>query len=59
MVIQTELVKSVLNGLKRGDCWCEMAVGNPMVSSHDKDCLRAQALTLMLEEESHVYYQKS
>ena len=56
MVIQTELVKSVLNGLKcLNSCWCGRNEGE----GHSEACLRAQALTLMLEEESHVNYQKS
>lgn len=37
-------LRAVLRRLKRGDCWCEMAVGNPMVSSHDEACLEAQRL---------------
>jgi len=34
-------LKGVVSGLKRGDCWCEMAVGNPMVTSHSASCLAA------------------
>ena len=36
-----ELVQ-VIKGLKRGSCWCEMAIGNPMVSSHSEKCKAAR-----------------
>lgn len=35
-------LKQIIQDLKRGDCWCEMAVSNPMVGSHSKACLDAQ-----------------
>ncbi len=28
--------------LKRGDCWCEMAIDNPMVREHSAGCLKAK-----------------
>jgi len=31
----------ILEGLKRGSCFCEMAVGNPMVREHTEACNRA------------------
>jgi hypothetical protein len=31
----------VLKGLKRGDCFCEMSIGNPMVKDHTESCKRA------------------
>lgn len=31
----------ILRGLLRGDCFCEMAVGNPMCKSHDSGCKAA------------------
>lgn len=40
-------IKALLNALKevkRGQCWCEMAVGNPMVHSHSPQCLNAQVV---------------
>jgi hypothetical protein len=30
--------------LKRGDCWCEMAIGNPMIHDHSEGCKIAQEL---------------
>ncbi len=44
-----ELVKA-LKGVKRGSCWCEMAIGNPMVSSHDSDCKFAKRVLKEVEE---------
>ena len=39
-----ELVK-VLRLLKRGDCWCEVGIGNPMLrGKHTQQCLIAQEL---------------
>jgi hypothetical protein len=35
-------LKEIIRGLKRGDCWCEMGIGNPMVSSHSPQCIAAQ-----------------
>jgi hypothetical protein len=32
-----------LNRLKRGECWCEMAIGNPTVREHSKGCDLARA----------------
>ena len=37
-------LKKVIHLLKRGDCWCEMAVGNPMATEHDKGCLAAKEI---------------
>ncbi len=39
-----ELVKA-LQLLKRGDCWCEVAIGNPMFQGrHTQKCLMVQEL---------------
>jgi hypothetical protein len=40
---QREILR-VLAALKRGDCWCEMAVGNPMVSYHNEGCSVAASI---------------
>lgn len=32
----------VISQLKRGDCWCEMACGNPMFKDHTAGCKLAQ-----------------
>ena len=37
-------IKEILKELKRGSCWCEMAIGNPMVNGHSKGCFLAQEL---------------
>ena len=34
---------AVLKALQRGSCWCEMGIGNPMMSRHSQACLAAQA----------------
>ena len=33
----------LLYGLRRGDCWCDVGIGNPMMSSHDKVCDEVRA----------------
>ena len=33
----------VVLGLKRGSCWCEHGIGNPMVPAHTEACLNAEA----------------
>jgi hypothetical protein len=37
--------REALVALKGGDCWCEMAVGNPMVRRHSTGCQMATDLT--------------
>lgn len=34
---------AALLAVKRGDCWCDMGIGNPMVRDHSPGCLQAQA----------------
>lgn len=37
------LLYRALIGVKRGDCWCDVAIGNPMMGGkHDTHCLVAQ-----------------
>lgn len=36
-------MEEALRGVMRGDCWCEMAVGNPMVKNHAPQCRAARA----------------
>lgn len=31
-------VSFALRSLKRGDCWCEKGIGNPMVTTHTAEC---------------------
>ena len=36
---------AALRELKRGGkCWCDMAIGNPMVREHSKGCKMSQAI---------------
>lgn len=37
------VLKDALEGLKRGpDCWCEVAIGNPMMTAHSTACDNAR-----------------
>ena len=38
---RVERVVKLLEALKRGDCWCETAIGNPMQRGHSKSCKEA------------------
>lgn len=38
------VIRAVLMGLKRGDCWCQMAIGNPMIHEHSRWCKLAQII---------------
>lgn len=38
-----EDAEEVIRLLKRGSCWCEMAIGNPMFKEHSEACQKAQA----------------
>ena len=40
---------STIRGLTRGDCWCEMAIGNPMFSTHSTRCVEAQKIVKTFE----------
>ena len=44
MSTQTSQAERLLQLLKLGDCWCEMAIGNPMVKDHSEVCKRIQKL---------------
>lgn len=37
-------LKEIIQSLKRGSCWCEVAVGNPMVRGHSKGCIKASGV---------------
>lgn len=32
----------MLEGLKIGDCWCQVGIGNPMMTKHSEICLKLQ-----------------
>lgn len=38
------VLEKVIIDLKRGDCWCEMSIGNPMVKDHSPECKGARAI---------------
>lgn len=40
---RSERLRRALVGLKRGSCFCEAGIGNPMVSTHTRACREAQA----------------
>lgn len=45
----TELVEA-LHALKRGDCWCEAGVGNPMMQGrHSAACDRVRTLLAAID----------
>ena len=35
-------LRDIIWALRRGACWCEMAVGNPMVKEHSSACRAAK-----------------
>jgi len=47
-MIHIELVE-LLESLKRGSCWCEMGIGNPMNTWHTTACLQAQEIVDQLK----------
>ena len=34
----------LLDALKRGTCWCEVGIGNPMLQTHTVTCVRVQSI---------------
>lgn len=46
-----ETLVEVLLGVRRGDCWCETGIGNPMMQGrHTKACKRAQTIVAKYEK---------
>lgn len=43
LIMAAPKLLAALEQLKRGDCWCEMGVGNPMVDRHSGVCADAMA----------------
>ncbi len=39
---ETDFIAEILTKLKRGDCWCERGIGNPMFKDHSEGCRMAQ-----------------
>lgn len=38
---ERDRARAALRGLQHGDCWCQMAIGNPMVKRHSSACVAA------------------
>lgn len=36
-------LRQILLGLKRGSCWCEAGIGNPIATKHSAACVSAMA----------------
>lgn len=42
-VADRDQLRAALTALKKGSCWCDVAIGNPMYQGeHTKGCLLAQ-----------------
>lgn len=41
-ITELAMASMVIRSLKRGDCWCDMAIGHPLIKSHSEACLSAQ-----------------
>ena len=39
---------SAIYALRRGDCWCEMGIGNPMMKEHSQICLFLKTKRLLV-----------
>lgn len=50
--INKDLVKA-LEGVKRGSCWCEMGIGNPMMTSHSRQCGVARSTLFRANEQNN------
>jgi hypothetical protein len=58
-VIADEIKEHMLDiiwELRRGTCWCEMAVDNPMASEHNKFCVAAARAMLESGKPDHVKF---
>ena len=43
-VVYLSSVRAILHQLRKGQCWCEMGIGNPMVKKHSEICLAVQEI---------------
>lgn len=41
---EIEEMMSIFEDLKTGDCWCQVGIGNPMITEHSKACLKLQKI---------------
>lgn len=39
---QKALMVELFNNIRRGSCWCELGIGNPMVKGHSRGCFRVR-----------------
>lgn len=44
IIQKIEDLTDVLKELKTGDCWCQVGIGNPMITEHSKACLKLQKI---------------
>ncbi len=45
-----EDVRALVQDFRRGDCWCEKGIGNPMMADHDKGCKTMVAIRAALDK---------
>lgn len=48
---QRDLLWNALEGLRAGDCFCEMAIGNPMYRDHSLACQKARHAVSVLRDD--------
>lgn len=41
---QRRRIRDILLQLRRGDCWCAVGIGNPMMATHSSACVSARAI---------------
>ncbi len=44
IIKKIEDLADVLKELKTDDCWCQVGIGNPMITEHSKACLKLQKI---------------
>jgi len=45
-----EAVRKAVDGMDHGGCWCDMAIGNPMVKEHTDACKAMAGVRAMLDQ---------
>ena len=43
--LEVAKLRRILRALRRGDCYCEAGIGNPMMPGHTEACIAAQEAT--------------
>lgn len=46
-----ETVIEMLDLLKRGECWCGMSIGHPLIRDHSEGCKLAKELYAKLKDD--------